>query len=195
MSTKALRRQHGSPARRRLPGLVLIVVAGVALLVIGVVLLFVAKPTPAQVAVAIKPPQVGSPMSDFTLSDLSGKQVRLSDFRGRPVLINAWATWCPPCRAEMPDLYKLYQDHQQDGFVVLAINSGEGSKQVKDFIQQSGFMFPVLLDPDNTLLDALGIRNLPTSIVVGQDGIVRAMHVGMLTPAAIQSTIVPLLAQ
>jgi peroxiredoxin len=192
MSTKALRGRH-RPAWRRLPGLGLFVIAGVVLLVIGAGLLFVSRPGPA--SATVKPPQVGSPMSDFTLSDLSGKQVRLSDFRGRPVLINAWATWCPPCRAEMPDLHRLYQEHQEEGFVVLAINSGEEAGQVRQFIQQSGFTFPVLLDSGNNLLDALGIRNLPTSILIDRDGTVRAMQVGMLTPAAIQANIVPLLSQ
>jgi peroxiredoxin len=163
---------------------------GIGVLLVGLVLLVISGFSPSAAASA---PQVGRPLVDFTLTDLSGKQVQLSDYAGRPVLINAWATWCPPCRAEMPDLQQLYQRHEKEGFVVLAVNAGEDASIVKSFIQQNMFTFPVLQDPQMALLDGFGIRSYPTSIVVGRDGKVKLVQVGMLTPDAIKSVVEPLL--
>jgi len=141
------------------------------------------------------PARVGAAIADFALTDLFGSEVRLSDFAGRPVLINAWATWCPPCMAEMPALHDFYLDHQAEGFVLLAVNGGEEPSLVQSFIQQTGFTFPVLLDPGAEQLSELGIRNFPTSILVGRDGMVRRIHTGMLTADQLQTEIAPLLSQ
>jgi len=141
------------------------------------------------------PARVGAAIADFALTDLFGSEVRLSDFAGRPVLINAWATWCPPCMAEMPALHDCYRDHQAEGFVLLAVNGGEEPSLVRGFIQQTGFTFPVLLDPGAEQLSELGIRNFPTSILVGRDGMVRRIHTGMLTADQLQTEIAPLLSQ
>jgi thiol-disulfide isomerase/thioredoxin len=132
-------------------------------------------------------------MTSFTLPDLAGQQVKLSDYAGRIVLINAWATWCPPCRAEMPDLETLYQKHHSTGFVVLAINVGETRDQAAGFANQLGLTFPILLDQDERLMDTLGIRDYPTSILVDGNGIIKAVHVGMLTPEMLNREIVPLI--
>lgn len=139
------------------------------------------------------PARVGAAIADFTLTGLTGKQVRLSDYAGQPVLINAWATWCPPCRAEMPALHDFYRAHQAEGFALLAVNAGGASAKVQSFIQQTGFTFPVLLDPNATLLTELGIRSFPTSILVGRDGTVKRIHIGMLTANQLQTEIAPLL--
>ena len=141
------------------------------------------------------PARVGAAIADFTLTGLTGKQVRLSDYAGQPVPINAWATWCPPCRAEMPALHDFYRAHQAEGFALLAVNAGEAPAQVQSFIQQTGFTFPVLLDPNATLLTELGIRSFPTSILVGRDGKVKRIHIGMLTADQLQTEIAPLLAR
>jgi len=166
-------------------------IAAGGLILVGVLLLAVTRTT----AGSIVPARVGSTLSDFTLTDLFGKQVRLSDYAGRPVLVNAWATWCPPCRAEMPALHDFYQAHQAEGFTLLAVNAGESQSQVQSFIQQMGFTFPVLLDPNTSLLDALGIHSYPTSILVGRDGTIKTIHVGMLTVDQLQTEIAPLLSQ
>jgi peroxiredoxin len=129
----------------------------------------------------VNPPVIGQPMSDIRLKNLDGQQVSLADYKGKAVLINAWATWCPPCKAEMPAIEAYYQAHQAEGFVVLAINDGESQNQVKSFISDRGFTFPVLLDPNASLLNALGIHDFPTSILVGRDGNVKGIHVGMFT--------------
>jgi thiol-disulfide isomerase/thioredoxin len=143
----------------------------------------------------VRPSQIGQPLSNLALNDLSGKTVKLSDFAGEAVLINAWATWCPPCRAEMPALHAFYQAHQAEGFHLLAVNAGESRGAVQPFISQNGFTFQVLLDPGTTALNRLGIHSFPTSILVGRDGTVKNIHVGMFQPEDLQTEILPLLAQ
>lgn len=146
-------------------------------------------------AQTVTPPRVGAPLSNFTLVDVQGNHVKLADHKGKVILVNAWATWCPPCRAEMPDLNAYYQAHQKDGFVVLAVNAGDSQSAAASFAQGTGLAFPVLLDPDLRLLDGLGIRSFPTSIVVGRDGRVKTIHVGMFDPQTLDAEVTPLLAQ
>jgi peroxiredoxin len=140
------------------------------------------------------PVRVGMEMPDFSLPDLDGNMVRLKDFRGKPVLINAWATWCPPCRYEMPDLHAYYLEHQPDGLVVLAINAGETREQAAAFAQNLGLTFPVLLDENEALMDALSIRDYPTSILVGADGRVMVVHIGLFSPEQMEQKLTPHLA-
>ncbi len=165
------------------------IVVGV-LLVAAAVLLLVTQSGGTE---SLGPPRIGARLGNFTLTDLSGKLVQLSDFAGRPVLINTWATWCPPCQAEMPDLNAYYLAHRNEGFVILAINAGETNAQASAFATRLGLSFPILLDPTETLMDALHIADFPTSILVGKDGVVKAIHVGRLTPAMLQNEISPFL--
>lgn len=159
------------------------------MIVIAAILLLSDKPsTPA-----LGPARVGKPLGDFSLSDINGKTVHLSDYTGKTVLVNAWATWCPPCKAEMPDLNAYYQTHQADGFMLLAVNAGDPASDAAAFASQKGLAFPVLLDPNTRLLNSLGIYDFPTSILVGTDGVVKAIHVGMFTPQALEAEITPYL--
>ncbi len=169
---------------------ILLAVGGTLLLVV-IVLLSLQK-TAAQNVV---PARVGVGLGDFTLTDIHGKTVHLSDFTGSPVLINAWATWCPPCKAEMPLLNQYYQAHAAQGFVLLAVNAGDTQAEAAAFAEQNGLAFPVLLDPGTELLSLLGIRSFPTSVLVGRDGKVKTIHIGMFTRENIESEITPLLAQ
>jgi cytochrome c biogenesis protein CcmG, thiol:disulfide interchange protein DsbE len=188
-------RKQRSTARRRqarrrtwLPYL-LIGLGG--LLLIGLLLMSF-RQAGAQTAM---PPRVGAPLSNFALTDLQGQKVQLSDYPGKVVLVNAWATWCPPCRAEMPGINAYYQAHQKDGFMVLAINAGDPQSSAASFALSNNLAFPVLLDSDLRLLDGLGIHDFPTSIIVGRDGRVKYIHVGMFTPEALDSVVTPLLSQ
>lgn len=137
------------------------------------------------------PVRVGMEMADFALPDLEGNMVRLQDFRGQPVLINVWATWCPPCRYEMPDLHAYYLAHQADGLVVLAINAGETREQAAAFVDSLGLTFPVLLDENEALMDALFIRDYPTSILVGRDGRVKVVHIGLFSAEQMDRKLTP----
>lgn len=109
------------------------------------------------------------------------------------VLLNAWATWCPPCRAEIPDLNAYYQAHQEHGFVLLGIDAGESAGSVAAFVDQEDLAYPMLLDLNISLLTSLGLHGFPTSILVGSDGMVKAIHVGGFTPQALEDEITPYL--
>jgi peroxiredoxin len=108
---------------------------------------------------------------DFTVPDLSGQVVRLSAYRGRVVLVNVWATWCPPCREEMPSMERLHERLKDRGFVLLAVSQDEGPiAGVKAFVEQMKLTFPVLVDPDGEVGRKYGIWGFPESFLVDRDG-------------------------
>lgn len=119
------------------------------------------------------PPLVGSPAPDFTLSDLSGKEAQLSDLRGRPILVTFWATWCPPCKKEMPEIQAAYDQHKDRGFVVLAVNFGENLEAAKVFVNQMDLRFPVLLDRKVNVASRYGVWSLPVSFFIDRNGIIQ----------------------
>ena len=141
------------------------------------------------------PARVGSKMQDFTLVDIDGNSVRLSDYAGRPVLMNFWATWCPPCREEMPALNDFFLAQEHTGFVILAIDAGDPEGEVIDFTWEQGLQFPMLLDPSSELVHSLRIRYYPTSIMIGRDGVIQSIHTGMYTPELLERELLPLIEQ
>ena len=132
-------------------------------------------PTPAPAAV------VGAPAPDFTLKDLSGKDVVLSSHRGHVVLINFWATWCTPCRIEMPAIQKRYEALKDKGFVVLAVDDDEAINDVSAFTHELGLTFPVLLDPGERINDLYRVRGLPTTFIVDREGTIQQQQIGLMT--------------
>lgn len=126
-------------------------------------------------------PVVGAPAPDFTLTDLQGQSVSLSDYRGQVVLLNFWATWCGPCEAEMPTLEQRYQTLQGNGFVVLGVNADESEPEVTAFVRRLNLSFPVVLDPGNKINTLYRVRGYPTTIIIAPDGTVARVHVGYLT--------------
>ena len=118
--------------------------------------------------------------ADFTLADLQGKAWHLQDLRGQVVLVNFWATWCPPCRKEMPDLDALYNKFKDRGFVVLAISDEEAAK-VSPFIAQRKISYPVLLDPGRKVNDAFIVEGIPKSFVYDRGGKMVAQSIDMRT--------------
>jgi len=159
-----------------------------AIMVVLAIFWLIFRSSPVQTVV---PPQIGVTLRDFTLEDVNGETVRLSDYKGKHVLINTWATWCPPCKAEMPLLNQYYQAHAAEGFVILAINAGDTQAEVASFVNQSGLKFPVLLDPGTQLLNQMAIHSFPTSILIGRDGVVKAIHIGLFTQESIEAEITP----
>jgi peroxiredoxin len=108
---------------------------------------------------------------DFSALDLDGQAVRLSAYRGRVVLVNLWATWCPPCREEMPSMERLHRRLKDKGFVLLAVSEDEGGKAgVKAFVEQMQVTFPVLLDPDGDVGRKYEVWGFPESFLVDRDG-------------------------
>jgi peroxiredoxin len=130
---------------------------------------------------------------DFTLSSPDGQQISLSDYEGQVILVNLWATWCPPCKAEMPTINAFYETHKEDGFVVLAVNSQEGASTVKNFIQNNGFTFPVLLDTQGQVMDRYHVRALPTSFIIDRNGVIQHIQTGEITSQQLQAIVEPLL--
>jgi cytochrome c biogenesis protein CcmG/thiol:disulfide interchange protein DsbE len=129
----------------------------------------------------------------LTLSDLAGAEHSLIDYHGQVVLVNLWATWCPPCKAEMPTLEAYYQAHQADGFVTLAINDGDPSDAVTTFVQEYNLSFTVLLDPTYQATDhAFKTHNLPSSFVIDREGNVRLRWVGEIDRASLEKYVTPL---
>lgn len=115
---------------------------------------------------------------DFTVALVRGRTFRLSEQRGSAVLINFWATWCPPCREEMPAMERLYRQHKDHGFVMVAVSIDTDSSLVKPFVEQHRFTFPVALDPKLDLANAYGVRALPSSFVVDRKGSLVALALG-----------------
>lgn len=123
---------------------------------------------------------------DFALDTLDGKRITLSDLRGKVVIVNFWATWCPPCRAEMNDLQSAYQAHQND-FVLLAINNSEEDADVQKFVAEFHLTFPILLDRDGQVAKQYNVLALPTSFIIDRKGIVRAVNVGGMNRVYIEA--------
>jgi peroxiredoxin len=118
--------------------------------------------------------------ADFTLADLQGKTWHLQDLRGKVVLVNFWATWCPPCRKEMPDLQSLYDKFKDQGFVVLAISDEEAAK-VAPFISDRKISYPVMLDPGRKVNDLFIVDGIPKSFVYDRSGKMVAQSIDMRT--------------
>lgn len=129
-------------------------------------------------------PEAGSPAPDFELSTLAGDTARLSDYLGRPVILNFWATWCAPCRLEMPELQRAQTDFDaagEGGPIVLTINEGDSAERVAEFFDEVGLTLPALLDTEGIVGTAYGAFFLPTTIIVAPDGTVTAVHRGMIS--------------
>lgn len=118
---------------------------------------------------------------DFTLEDLDGNMVSLSDFKGKKIFINFWATWCPPCKAEMPDIEKLYQETKDGDLVILAVNIGDDKRTVQDFITKNKYSFKVLLDTDSKVGELYQASSIPTSYFVDTEGYLDDGRVGAMT--------------
>jgi len=118
--------------------------------------------------------------ADFTLTDLDGKPWNLKDLKGKVVLLNFWATWCPPCRKEMPDLEMLYRRFGAQGFIILGIDDEE-AETVKPFIAQQGITYPVLLDPGRKVNTLFRIEGIPKTFVYDRDGKIVAQSIDMRT--------------
>ncbi len=125
-------------------------------------------------------PNEGHLAPDFTLKTLEGHTVRLSELRGKKVvLINFWATWCPPCRLEMPTMQHIYSEYKERGFEILAVNiEPDAQQEIRDFVKELRLTFPILLDPDMKVSRKYHLIGLPVSILIDRQGIVRAKDVG-----------------
>ena len=154
---------------------VLLLVAGASWIVLSA-----DSPDQPDTAAPAAVPQTGFLAPDFTLQTLDGESITLSDLRGQAVLINVWATWCPPCKAEMPAIEKMYNEYKDQGFVVLAINSTfqDAAGDIAPFVTEYGLTFPILLDETSDVSRTYMVRSLPSSYFIDRQGIISEVVVG-----------------
>ena len=135
-------------------------------------------------------PEVDKLAPEFQLPNLQGQTISLDDLRGKPVLVNFWATWCGPCVHEMPYIQEVSDEWSGKGLVVLAINIGESTSKVAKFMQSQGLSFTVLLDTDEKTAAKYNIRAIPTTFFIDKDGVIQAKKIGSFTSkAAIESSL------
>lgn len=151
-------------------------------------------------------PLQGKPAPEFSLNDLNGKKVSLADFKGKAVLLNFWATWCAPCKVEIPWFLKLRQQYSAQGFEVVGVSSDDLDKddkakfftqkaEIAKFVEQQGMTYPVLIDGDSISQPYGGVDSLPTSFFIDRKGFVVAQTVGLVSKAEVEGDIRKALAE
>ncbi len=145
----------------------------------------------------IPAPQKGFLAPDFTLADPKGNQYHLASLRGKPVLVNLWATWCPPCRAEMPAIEQYYEQYKAQGLVVLAVNATaqDAPLNIVPFVQEYNLTFPILLDETGSVAQSYQLRSLPSTFFIHRDGTIAEVVIGgPMSGATLQTDIQEILA-
>ncbi|HLF28938.1 MAG TPA: redoxin domain-containing protein [Anaerolineae bacterium] len=139
-------------------------------------------------------PVAGRPAPDFTLQTTDGQRITLGDLRGQVVILNFWATWCPPCRTEMPALQEVYDARRAEGLLVLAVDQAEAPDVVRSFGAELQLTFPLVPDPDYVVSEQYRISLLPSTFFIGRDGVIReVVFGGPMNRALLESKIAPLL--
>jgi peroxiredoxin len=135
-------------------------------------------------------PVIGAPAPDFELVNLQGEPITLSELRGGVVLLNFWATWCGPCRVEMPTLQDKYDELREAGFMVLGVNFDESHEAVRASREELGLSFPLLLDPGGRVQRLYNIRGYPSTVIVDEQGVIRIIHIGIITEGQLEGYLV-----
>ena len=190
MSKKKVRRRSQKPYP------VLPMAAG--LLLIGFALVIMTSPKSGSDAgspSSVVPVAVNFAAPELSLENLNGQTESLADYGDNVVLVNNWATWCPPCKAEMPTLVAYYNEHKSEGFTIIAIEAGDPVDDVAPFVQSYNLQFPVWLDPNGASLRAFGNGSLPNSYVIDRSGTVRYAWTGEINKAMLEKYVTPLLTE
>lgn len=138
------------------------------------------------------PVKVNFPAPELSLNNVKGETQSLADFRDKIVLVNNWATWCPPCKAELPTLVKYYNDYAAAGFLIIGIEAGEPADHVASFVQQYQITYPVWLDPNNLSGRAFKNSNLPNSYLIDRTGTIRLAWTGQISRSMLDKYVTPL---
>ena len=178
----------------------LLSIMGVGLILVGIALFLLWSRNEAASGLAsssngnsVVPVSVNYPAPQLSLQNINGDTNSLEDFRENVVLVNNWATWCPPCKAEMPTLEKYYETHAQEGFTIVAIEAGDAKDQVMQFTESLNLKFAVWLDPRRDSLSAFGNGNLPNSYVIDRQGMVRYAWTGEINLAMLEKYVTPII--
>ena len=165
----------------RLPRIVLAIVL-TSLLLSGLVM--AGCSSPASTPTLAQGPTIGKLAPDFELANLDGQSISLSAFRGKPVLLNFWASWCGPCRLEMPFIQQIYEEWSDKGLVVLTVNLQEDPDRVKEFVESLDLSFPVLLATNQEVPLAYNIRGIPATFFIDKNGIIQDIKIGAFSSGA-----------
>lgn len=144
---------------------------------------------------SVVPLKVNFAAPELSLQNINGETEILADYHGQVVLVNNWATWCPPCKAEMPTLVAYHNEHNADGFSVIAVEAGEPLDTVVQFADSYKMSFPVWLDPNGASLRAFGNGTLPNSYVIDRSGTVRYAWTGEINKEMLEKYVTPLIAE
>jgi peroxiredoxin len=184
--------------RRKSPIVYPILPMAAGLLLIGFAFALMASPksqTNTDSLSAVVPVAVDFAAPELSLENINGQTESLADYRDWVVLVNNWATWCPPCKAEMPTLAAYYNEHHAEGFMIIAIEAGDSLGAVAPFVQSYELKFPVWLDPDGLSLRAFGNGTLPNSYLIDRSGTVRFAWTGEINKATLEKYVTPLLGE
>ncbi|HZW82222.1 MAG TPA: TlpA disulfide reductase family protein [Candidatus Deferrimicrobium sp.] len=129
---------------------------------------------------AVKYAAIGKPAPNFTLTSLDGKKVSLNELKGRPIILNFWATWCPPCKLEMPALDKVYGKSSEKGFTMLTINQQEDVGTIQKFLKENGYSLPVVLDSSGEVGELYQVQGIPTTVFIDSKGVITDIHTGTM---------------
>ncbi len=131
-------------------------------------------------------PAPGRPAPNFQLQSLDGETVSLDSLRGHPVMVNFWATWCGPCRMEMPFIQEVFEDPDwvEQGLVILSVNAGESASAARKFMESNNLSFRVLLDADSEVMRLYNVSGIPTTYFIDKDGIIRDVKIGLFQSKA-----------
>ncbi len=188
-------------ADRQRQNLLIRMAAGAILMLAGVGLFFLLRGSGGSPTASgtdersVIPAAVDYAAPELSLHNVSGALESLDDYRGNVVLVNNWATWCPPCKAEMPTLESYYEQHAAEGFMIVAIEAGESQKDVQPFVATYDLKFPVWLDPQHAALAVFRNPNLPNSFVLDRTGRVRYAWTGEISGAMLEKFVTPLITQ
>ncbi|SFA89012.1 MULTISPECIES: peroxiredoxin [unclassified Bacillus (in: firmicutes)] len=160
---------------------VLAAVALIVLITVAIVQAMEKKEEPVNNSTGIA---IGSKAPDFEVKTLTGETVKLSDYKGKKVMLNFWATWCPPCKAEMPDMQKHYEQGHKD-YEILAINI-DPQLDVQGFVDEMGLTFPILLDEDDSINTKYKVISIPTTYFIDKKGIIREKFTGAMPLEAME---------
>jgi len=176
------------------------IIMGVGLVLIGLAALLMLPGknntnTPQSASRSVVPVEVNYPAPELSLQNVSGQNEALADYQGQVVLVNNWATWCPPCKAEIPTLEAYYKTHKADGFVIIGVEAGETQKDVLTFVQEHEMTYPVWFDLNGSALNAFHNESLPSSYVIDRKGVIRLSWVGEISREMLEKYVTPLLTE
>lgn len=177
-------------SRKTLP----LLLFGLGSILIVAALYFILRGQALPADLSTVPAKVNFSAPELTLTDTQGVSHSLADYRGQVVLVNLWATWCPPCKEEMPTLQAFYDKYKESGFVIIAINDGDPTPDVLQFVEDYELTFPVWLDPTYSATEqAFHTLNLPTSFVIDRNGTIQLTWVGGINSGMLEKHVAPLI--